>query len=198
MSDIWVTVPTAGRATLEAAIDSTGVPRERVVVVATREGVVVPDGCRSLLDLDEINIHRWWNVGIRVCTAHGARYVAVINDDVRLDADTLPTLLGAMTATRAALATPGSAGHVTDPSPHLTRTLIGSCWLLDTETGLRPDERYRWWYGDDDLDLRARRDHGGIATADCHFEHLHPNELTATTPELIALTELDAQRWADR
>lgn len=196
MADIWVTVPTAGRATLPGAIDSTGIPRDRVVVVTTAPDVAVPEGCREVVDLAEINIHRWWNVGIDACVAEGARYVAVINDDVRMGADTLPALLGRLQSTGAALASPGGGGLVTDIERHMV--LNGACWLLDTGTGLRPDEGYRWWFGDNDLDLRARRDHGGVVSVQCYFEHLHANQLTAGSPDLLALTHMDAQRWADR
>jgi hypothetical protein len=35
------------------------------------------------------------------------------------------------------------------------RSIVGSCWLLDLSSGLRPDESYRWWFGDDDLDGRV-------------------------------------------
>lgn len=37
-----------------------------------------------------------------------------------------------------------------------------------------------------------------VESVRCYFEHLHPSELTATTPDLLALTHLDAQRWASR
>jgi hypothetical protein len=192
----WVTVPTAGRATLGPAVDSTGVPRDRTVVVATSADVTVPDGCHRLDDLEPTNIHRWWNAGIDYAVARGARYVLVINDDVLLGDDTVAALLGGLQATGAALATPGAAGLVTDPAKYHGRTLVGSCWLLDTASGLRPDESYRWWYGDDDLDWRARRDHGGVVSVPCTFEHLHPNHLTSTTPALLDLAVIDQHRWS--
>lgn len=196
MPDVWLTVPTAGRVTLEAAINSTGIPRERVVVVATTSAPVDMDGCTVLHDLGDINIHRWWNAGLDACMSRGARYVAVINDDVLMDEHTLPSLVDALLEAGATLASPGGGGLVTDPARLMV--INGACWLLDTASGLRPDEGYRWWYGDNDIDFRARRDHGGVVSVQCYFEHLFPNELTATTPDLLALTHLDAQRWASR
>lgn len=74
----------------------------------------------------------------------------------------------------------------------------GSCWLLDTSHGIRPDEGYRWWYGDGDLDWRARRDGHGVVSVSCYFHHLHPNELTTTSPSLLELTYADAARWEKR
>lgn len=195
MTDVWVTVPTAGRDTLTGAIDSCGVPRERIVVVVTAPDVTVPEGCITVVDLGETNIHRWWNTGIDAAVARGGRYVLVINDDVLMDAGTVPKLLAAMQDTGASVASPDGGGLVTDPEKYRGRVMNGACWLLDTTHGLRPDEGFRWWYGDDDLDWRARRDGRGIVSVSAYFEHLHPNHLTATTPYLTELTQVDAQRW---
>lgn len=196
MADIWVTVPTAGRESLLPAIDGTGVPRERIVIVATAPDVAIPDGCLSLTDLGPVNIHRWWNAGIDAAVARGARYVAVINDDILVDENTLPTLLAQMQEHETTIASPGAPRVVRNGEKSMPMTILGSCWLLDTSHGLRPDERYRWWYGDNDLDWRARRDHRGIVTAPCYFHHLTPNQLTAHNPALLELTELDNRRWA--
>lgn len=189
-----MTIPTADRDTLTAAIDSTGVPRERVVIVATADGVDAP-GCHVVEDFGEINIHRWWNTGIDYAQAHGATHVVVLNDDVIMDADTLPALLDALVGTGAAIASPGGGGLDTDPRRDRRATMNGACWLLDLSTGLRPDEGYRWWYGDNDLDLRARR-LSGVVSVGCYFEHPHANELTESSPHLQALAAADAKRWA--
>lgn len=194
MPDIWVVVPTCGRDTLTAAIDSTGIPRDRVVVIVTALNVDVPDGCRSIIDVGPINIHRWWNRGIALAESHGARFVAVINDDVLLDADSLPTLVDAMDG--ATLASPGAPVRMTDPFKHHPMTILGSCWVLDVTHGLRPDEAYRWWYGDNKLDWDARRHGEGIARASVTFEHLAPNHLTSESPDLQSLANLDAYTWA--
>lgn len=192
---VWLVVPTAGRATLEPAIDSTGLPRDRCIVVATTDDVWHLAGVRTIHVRGPINIHRWWNEGLDHAAVLGARYVLVINDDVLMVPGTVDALLDSMRATGATLATPGSSGLRTDPDRDAPRTLLGSCWLIDLSHGLRPDEGYRWWFGDDDLDWRARRDHAGVVSVPCHFEHLHPNELTAASPELHALADADARRW---
>ena len=192
--DVWVTVPTAGRDTLTGAIDSTGIPRSRVLIVVTGAEAITPPGCLMIEDPREINIHRWWNRGIDACVERGARYVLVINDDVLMDADTVPTLLAAMQETGATIASPGGGGLFTDPDKYRGRVMNGACWLLDTTHGLRPDEGFRWWYGDDLLDWRARQGHG-VVSVPAYFEHLHANHLTSTTPFLTELTQVDAQRW---
>ena len=73
--------------------------------------------------------------------------------------------------------------------------LWGSLWVVRVESGLRPDPRYVWWYGDNDLDIRARRDHGGVVLCDVEYEHLHPSEGTSSNPALVAQTDIDAQTF---
>lgn len=195
MAVVWVTVPTAGRDTLAAAIDSTGIPRDRTVIVKTAPDAALPDGCHVIEDLGDINIHRWWNTGMDYAEAYGATHVLVINDDVLLDTSTVPTLLDAMDG-RAAIGSPGAGGIFEGDLPEW-RVMNGACWLLDLATGLRADERYRWWYGDNDLDWRARTQHGGVASVRCYFQHLHANELTAASPELMRLTDDDNRTWLE-
>lgn len=193
MAVVWVTVPTRGRETLVEAIDSTGVPRDRTVIVVTTPGVAAPEGCHVVEDFGEINIHRWWNAGIDYAAERGATHVLVINDDVVLNpGTTVRALLDEMSS--AAIASPG-AGGVIQGWDFTSRVMDGSCWLLDLSTGLRPDEGFRWWYGDNDLDRRARRDYGGVASIRCDFMHTRPNHLTATSPELQALADRDRERW---
>ena len=195
MAVVWVTVPTAGRDTLTAAIDSTGVPRDRTVIVAPAPDAIRPEGCHVVEDFGEINIHRWWNAGLDYAQAHGATHVLIINDDVLLDETTVPALLDGMEG-RAAIGSPGAGGIFEGDLPEW-RVMNGACWLLDLATGLRADERYRWWYGDNDLDWRARTEHGGVASVRCYFQHVHANELTAASPELMRITEDDNRTWLE-
>jgi hypothetical protein len=165
------------------------------VIVKTALDVPLRDGCHVVEDFGEINIHRWWNAGIDYAQARGATHVLVINDDVLLDETTIPALLDGMEG-RAAIGSPGAGGIFEGDLPEW-RVLNGACWLLDLSTGLRADERYRWWYGDNDIDWRARTQHGGVASIRCFFLHPHANELTAASPELMRLTEDDNRTWLE-
>ena len=196
--NLWLTVPTAGRDTLTDALAHTGIPPVQTVIVTTARGVKVSREYHVLADRGPINIHRWWNKGIDYAQANGATHVAVINDDAVLGDMTLKTLCAQLVITGATIASPGLPMHVTDPDPHRRRTINGGCWVLDLASGLRPDERYRWWYGDDDLDLRARRDHGGVLTAPVPFINMHANEQTFARPDLQALAVADRERWNAR
>lgn len=201
--NLWLTVPTAGRDTLPGMIDSCGVPRDRIVVVATAPGITVPDGCWRINDFADLNIHRWWNTGIDACAVEGATHVAVVNDDVTFAPHVLPRLATRMTKSGATLGTLSYIYDDTDPvtDPDAGMCLTGSAWVLDVTSGLRPDESYRWWYGDNDLDMRARRDHNGTlrirVTAD-EFVHHHPDVYTTTVTGMDTLIALDGQAYMER
>jgi hypothetical protein len=193
-----MTVPTAGSRpeTLADLIRDCGLPRERIVVIATRPGLTLPTGVVVVEDLGQPNIQRWWARGIDEAEARGATSVAVANDDVRLNQETLPALADALKKTGAAIASPSRApfrnGLHTRPLVPYAPRLWGSLWVLRVSSGLRPDQRYVWWFGDNDLDIRARRDYGGVVLADVEFEHLHPGEGTASSSALQTQAALDA------
>jgi hypothetical protein len=198
---LFMTVPTEGsrRTLLFSLIQDCGIPHERIVVVATRRGVELPQGVVTVEDHGPPNIQRWWAAGIQEAERRGATAVAVVNDDIRLTPETLPTLEAALTRTGAAIASPSRLPfrdglHRRPLIPYEPR-LWGSLWVLRLDSGLRPDERYVWWYGDNDLDIRARTRHGGVVLVPVDYEHLHPGEGTARSPELQAQSDRDAQTF---
>lgn len=198
---LFMTIPTAGsrKQLLDDLIRDSGLPPEAIVIVATRPGVELPPGVVVLEDFGEPNIQRWWNIGIEEAHRRGATSVAVVNDDIRLSSETLPLLEEALQETGAAIASPSRPEfrdglHRRPLVPYEPR-LWGSLWVLRVDSGLRPDPRYVWWYGDNDLDIRARRDHGGVVLRTVEYEHLHPSEGTSVNPALVAQTDVDAQTF---
>jgi len=201
---LFLTVPTAGNRTelLNSLIEDCGLPPSRIVIVATKPNLEFPSGVLVVEDLGPPNIQRWWALGIAAAEDRGATAVAVLNDDVRISKETLPALHEAMQATGAAIACPSRPGirdglHRRPLIPYEPR-IWGSIWVLDLATDLRPDSRYQWWYGDNDLDIRARKDHGGVVLASVDYEHVHPTEATFSSPDLIALVDQDAIRYENQ
>ena len=195
---LFMTVPTAGNrdALLQQLVNDSGLPADHIIIIATKEGVVTPPGTQCVEDLGEPNIQRWWSRGIEEAALRGATHVAVVNDDVSIDSRTLSELSQELHRTGAAIASPSRQpfkdglhnGRLVPYEPRLW----GSLWVLNLDSGLRPDTRYRWWYGDNDLDIRARKYHGGVVLKQVTFQHHHPGEGTGQSPELAALTQLDA------
>lgn len=198
---LFMTVPTAGAhpELLADLIRDCGLPPEQIVVVETAPGVDLPDGVIRIQCLGPPRIQHWWTLGIDEAERRGATAVAVLNDDIRVQPDTLTTLHQALMETGAAIASPSRPGvrdgvHKRPLIPYEPR-LWGSIWVLDLSTGLRPDTNYVWWYGDNDLDLRARRHHGGVVLVPVEYEHVHPSTATFRSPELLAIAEKDGQRF---
>lgn len=162
------------------------------------------------------NISRWWNEGMTAATAyakilgHVQYNVLVVNDDVvapphlaeALDAG----LRGGHQAVKA-VAPPGARPvlaypdnwppynratyHGTPGGVQLSTRISGWCFMLRGEAGIFADERFEWFYGDDDLDWTARARGGAVMVPGCAVEHLFPNQLTAASAELSARTHVD-------
>lgn len=195
---LFVTVPTAGSHPdlLDGIINSCGVPRERIILIRTKPDAELPTGCIVIDDFETPNIQRWWKRGIDESVVRGATAVAVLNDDLRIESDTLHRLHGELVSTGATVATPSRPGlrlgvHKRPLIPY-EPVIWGCLWMVDATTDLRPDPRYVWWYGDNDLDIRARRDYAGIVSCDVVYEHHFPGVGTSKSPELIRQSDLDA------
>jgi GT2 family glycosyltransferase len=186
-TDLWLTIPTGNRSQyLEDIINNSGIPRDRIVIVNTDANKLL-DGVHNLWDFDEVNIHRWWNKGINYAKERGAKYVAVLNDDLALEDNPLNTIANAMEETKSAIGF---------PYPH-TGHICGYCYILNVETDLMPDESYRWWFGDNDLYLRSRKLGGSVGVL-AKVRHLHGNELTSINHKLLAQTEEDKKLFYSR
>lgn len=183
-NDLWITIPTGTRNMyLPAIIDNAGIPQDHIVIVHTVESEPI-EGVHNLWDLDEINIHRWWNKGIKFAMDNGARYVAVLNDDVELADDPLNKIAAVMREADATIGIPYPfVGHIS-----------GYAWILNTTKNVFPDEKFRWWYGDDDLFRRAEN----IVAVTCKIRHVEPNRLTSTNPDLMALTVDDRKYYEEK
>jgi hypothetical protein len=196
---LFLTIPTRHDhpELLEALIENSSVPRERVILVATAPNLELPTGCIVINDFDPPNIQRWWLTGIEEAIRRGASAVAVLNDDLRINEATLPTLYTSLMETRASVATPtrpdwGPGLYKSENMHPYTPVIWGCLWMVNTSTELRPNPKYVWWYGDSDLDIRARRDLEGIVSEDVFYEHVSPGVGTGNSNELTVQTDLDA------
>lgn len=187
---VWLTIPTRGRDTLPAIIDGAGLPRERIVLVHTAPDSPHYDGCINLTDLGPLNIHRWWNLGIATATQCGADAVVVANDDIRIGGPTaVPTLAAA--ANPFAYVAPGRA--------HNLRRLTGWCWAIrPNDTHIRPDETFRWWFGDDDLEVRAQAAGDALVAATVDITHPRLGSTDTADPYMAAVIHADQRAFAER
>lgn len=217
----YAVVPSGGRDCLNGCLESLLPQIDTLFLVRTDEFVYEPFG--SFLDskisfIDDIeqpkNISRWWNRGIAASAAYARAFgqaewnVLIVNDDVvscpqlvrALDVGLREPTLSVPPGARPVLAYPDNYPpysraefHAAPGQVQLSTRISGWCFMLRGETEIQADERFQWFYGDDDLDWRCREQGGAVMVPGCAVEHLHPNELTHASPELSARTHVDRQ-----
>jgi len=212
----WAVVPSNGRPYLDDLIVSLAGQVYDVIVVANqwqRDGspavletlgypvCVVEDGS------EDRNISRWWNLGLDLVARHAGWLgesewdVLVVNDDVVCPSGFMETLSSRMRATSAVCAYPDQAGGQaeilhTAPAPvPLSQRIAGYAFMLRGESGLRADESLVWWFGDDDIDWRARQQGGALLVPGIPVEHRAPDVQTNASPELTAQAARDRQTF---
>jgi hypothetical protein len=180
--DIWLTIPTGTRRQyLADIINESQISPEKIVIVHTVESEPI-EGVNNVWDLDPVNIHRWWNRGIDIARTFGADYIAVLNDDLRLKNNPINKIAYGMKKLDAVLGYPlPYSGHIP-----------GYCWVLDIKSNIRADENFRWWYGDDDIRMKAK-EIGEVVYIPAEVEHLHGNHLTSINEDLMKLTIADKE-----
>lgn len=148
------------------------------------------------LPIDPPNISTLWNVGISLADAQAHRAgaaqwdIAVLNSDTVIPTGWMGHLSTAMRSTTAVLAYPDQHGgtqqilHTRAAPIDLRQRITGYAYLLRGETGMRLDENLAWWYGDDDLDWRAREQGGALLVPGIPVEHRCPNGSMYERPEL--------------
>lgn len=142
---------------------------------------------------EPVNLSAVWNMGLDWAydLADGEEYVvAVFNDDL-----TLPP--GLVQAFASRLHQEGSSAvyahpftdlpNMTSEAPwHLMNRMVGYAFALRGHDNLRADEDFLWWWGDSDLDWRARKMRGVCALGVPTLQHHDPNGYTNRSPELTA------------
>jgi GT2 family glycosyltransferase len=212
-------VPSNGRPYLDDLIASLVSQVYDVIVIAN---TWQRDGSPSLLETsglpvcvvederEDRNISRWWNLGLDLAARHAGWLgdtewdVLVVNDDVVCPPGFVETLSARMRATPAACAYPDQSGgqqeilHTRAEPVPLSQRITGYAFLLRGETGLRADEDFVWWAGDDDIDYRAREQGGALLVPGIPVEHRAPDVQTNASPVLTAQTCRDMDTFVSK
>lgn len=126
------------------------------------------------IDLFGQTIYQVWNWAIRETRGP----LAILNDDVRLDAGALPAVLDAMAADENLVA----VGFDYEQLParrlrYCTGTysqhgISGCAFVVDADRCPLVDEQFEWWGGDDDLMVSIEAAGGSMAVLEgAHVEH---------------------------
>lgn len=169
-STAYAIIPTHNQpATLHALLDVAGLPC--IIVHTSPDSQDIP-GHVNLRDEGDINIQRWWNRGIREAERRGADVAVMVNHDVvPADATQLPRMVDRLRESGATVAMYGraDASPETDHPGKVRRT--GHAFALNLRHGIRPDERFRWYYGDTLMELQARLQGAGVIGVKADIAH---------------------------
>ena len=208
---IYAVLPSDGRAFLDGCVDALLPEVDHLLLVrngwfdrfdqARNPKITILD-CFSGRQLP---IHEWWNCGIDYARGHsrGEHHdVLVCNDDSLAPPGVARRMSERMRRTTAVMASgphPGSPHRgLQQGRPRDAHVLNVSGWffMLRGETGLRADTRFGWWYGDTDLEWRARMSGGVLLLDDCVVPNLKPDGHTAIMAETCARdAQLFAEKW---
>lgn len=196
-------VPTNGRPCFKDCLLAIEPQVDEVIVIEAGPSVTpVPWVEHPLLVDPELNISKWWNLGLQqidtLTRLWGAVQwnVAILNDDTIVPAGWMEACSSAMRQENAAAACSGgtSIPHRVihrEPGPvGLMTRMKGFAFVLAGEKGVRANEQLRWYFSDDHVDWMARRLGGMVMIPGFGVEHLQPNEQMG--PELQATVPNDA------
>jgi len=192
-----VVVPTHNRPAELARCLAAVVPQADMVLVIDNASDPPADVSASLTnvlvvqDLEQPpNLSRLWNLGLDTLERHKPASwdrwdVAVVNDDAYPPPGWLEAVSTAMRNLGAAAGCsigPSNLGvevYTADAVPSTGSRLTGWAFVLRGEVGLRADERLRWWTGDDDLSMKARRAGGLVRIPGFPVPNEHADESTS-------------------
>lgn len=209
----YAVIPTTGREVLGEAIAAIETQVDDLVVIAHNCGmqvlwtqtVIVPHAQVLEYNEDPPNISRMWNMGLAYAASHSRHepyQVAIINDDAVVPPGWFDNIADYMTKMQAV------AGSVDQFGSGITHTfwaaepidlqqrMSGFAFILDGRVNLRLDEQFQWWYGDDDLEWRAREAGGVVRVPGPPVEHRHPGE--STVGRMAVIAGEDRQRFIDK
>lgn len=214
----YAVIPTNGRECLDQCLAAIRPQVDMTILVKTKEftryGHHHDPGLTALSDLNpEINISRWWNLGLELASEHMVQDVweltsgvtkwdvAIINDDTIIPEGWFDAVAGQMRDKRAVAASSGSpigmpVLHTRAGPRPLDQRMQGFAFIVAGETGIRADEQFRWYAGDDDLEWRLSSMGGVVVIPGFPVQHLHPNG--QVTPEIHELIAKDMQSFVDK
>lgn len=152
------------------------------------------------------NLSYLWNVGIGLVEKLRDRAdscgIAVLCDDAIVPPGWFAAVADAMTATGAAIGCSNPWGHAhaprlkTEPDRSLMERMPGWAWVLNPDSGVRPDESLRWWWGDTDMDWQARHAGGMVMIGGYPVPNERPNDFTVSVPGLATQAGQDGETFA--
>lgn len=193
--DLWVLTCAPGSRVAEALdlFESLGTPQDRRVLITTLPDPVkvFPGNLFRYPDTD-INISKWWTIGLEWISSHYAAEddiwdVLLIETDARMtpeDVDTIRdhmrtldcVMAGAdwrnVLGTKAYHVRRDNLSWIPDPDHGDAGRLPGIALMVAGETGIRHDTNFRWWLADDDFEWQHRVGGGTVLVGGTTVRHV--------------------------
>lgn len=187
MDDVWIVVPVGKREKyLLNLLKKIHKYNGRIIFINNHKPYSKYYGVIHLEDFDEVNIYRWWNKGIDYAKEHGAKYVAILNDDLDFDENFIDYLFKFISNNNYYIVDISNAGNNG-----------GAAWMLDVSSELRLNEEFRWWYGDTFIFEQAKKINKFARTSYNNFKHLEPNKQTNDNIEIKMLIGKDEKKYRE-
>lgn len=215
------------RELLAQTVEAIGPQVDHVIVIdngtnpPVRMSEILPDVRRDwttqlVYDERPVNLARLWQRGLTIARSMS---VAGISPSTRLVPvaflcdDAPPPPLWFQTVTEAMQRTGAAAGasapdpfgwqgepdFKTTPDGNVTRRMPGWAFILNAAVpALNFDERFVWWWNDTDMDWQARANGGMVLTGWPAVPNVHPNDFTASKPELGAQVGRDRLAFQEK
>jgi len=213
----YAIIPSNGRECLKLCLEAILPQVDLVFVVATDVVDLLEGGKVKVLSAigDPQNISSWWNYGLdqaemwasvhrpgpRIPVSGDPKFdVAVLNDDAIVPEGWFDAVSGTMRQMGVAAGCSGAHGmpvlHTQNQAPPLATRMQGFAFILAGELGLRADEQFIWYCGDDDLGRQAAMAGGMVMVPGFHVNHLYPNG--QVSDKLMSAIPGDMQRYVDK
>ncbi len=204
----YVIIPSRNRAEMLQNLRAQLAPQATEVIVFDNGYETPPPGSRRA---HQMTYHEMCNQGILYANkkAQGKPHnIVIMNDDVSVETALLAKLEAAMRLDdnnliaypddRGILAPTGQDYGRTQSDGMGGQTMTGWCFMMRGEAKLRFDERYRWWYGDTDLEKQVREAGKHVVVVNAGAQHLDPMHSTFDNPERLADAIADEFAFAEK
>ena len=192
--DLWVLSCAPGSRVREALemFESLGVPEHRRVLVTTMpDPVKIFPGTLLLYPDTDINIGKWWTIGLEFIASHYPSEhdiwdVLVIETDARMTPRDVDIVRDHMRVHDCVMAGAdwrhvlgdkpyhvrrNNDAWVPDPSHADAGRIPGIASVIAGEAGIRHDTNFRWWLADDDFEWQHRINGGTVLVNHTAVEH---------------------------
>lgn len=152
------------------------------------------------------NLSRLWNIGLDAVEAYAKLTaldhwdVAILNDDAIPYEGWMESVCAGIRGTTAfagcTFNVPAAVVYDHNTYPSISTRVTGWAFVVRGETGVRFDEQFEWWCGDDDISQYARDNGGLVMVPGPEVPNLLAN--TTTVGENLAQSAIDMQRYVDK